>query len=289
VLELSENTVHVRCLYPESVGRQVRLRTDAKKWVYAHVRSDVPWLRIPAPHVSGPQQAVIGFEVDSGQVHGNGTAHEGRLQIAANAGQQLIVRVRVEVEGTPAVRPPPPRPESRKIIELPPLAVPSARGPQPVWFGALVGLALRLLLAGPADVYARVAMAPPGAAPPGSFATWVQAPLVDGQFVRPVVVTTWWVGSVIGFLLLRRRSSQLSDWICGLIAGAVLGLIGSATLACLLPWLDAPPRWLLARMVATGGAAWLATAVWIILAGGWWAMMGAVIGWLLGRRHTEIG
>src|SRR5207247_504576 len=130
----------------------------------------------------------IGFEVDSGQVHGNGTAHEGRLQIAANAGQQLIVKVRVEVEGTPSAPPPSPRrPESRKIIERPPLAAPPEQAPRPVLLGALLGCLLRLLLAGPADVYARVAAA--AAAPSGSFATWVQPPLVDGNFVRPVVLT----------------------------------------------------------------------------------------------------
>ena len=44
------------------------LQTPAKKWVYGHVDSDAPWLRVLTPAVSGPQQAQIGYEVDVRQL-----------------------------------------------------------------------------------------------------------------------------------------------------------------------------------------------------------------------------
>src|SRR5207247_120071 len=52
--------------------------------------------------VSGPQQAIIAFEVDP--KHGNGTLLEGKLQISANGGQTLTVKVSADVRGAPRVR-----------------------------------------------------------------------------------------------------------------------------------------------------------------------------------------
>jgi hypothetical protein len=280
-VHLSEQDVHVRCHYPETVGRQVVLRTEAKKWVYAHVRSTVPWLRPTAPQVSGPQQAVIPFEVDSRLLAGNGAAHEGRLQVAANAGQQLTVRVRVEVEGAAFAE------LARPRVERPPEKPPEPEAPRvrrPFVAGALTGLLLRLFLAVPGDLYARVVAAPPGPTPAGGFATWLEPPVIDGAFVRPIVLTTWWLGAVVGFLLLRRRGGRPADTLGGLIAGAVFGLVGSATLACLLPALDAVPRGLWGLLGRPGGPAWVWTPLWVGLAAGWWALVGGAVGWLRGRR-----
>ena len=58
---------------------------------------DVPWLRVPAPDVSGPQQTAVTFEADSSRLPATGTP-EGRLLITANAGQKLTVRVRLSVQ-----------------------------------------------------------------------------------------------------------------------------------------------------------------------------------------------
>src|SRR5262249_51465810 len=82
--------------------------TAAPKGGYPEVESDVPWLRVTSPSVSGPQQAVVAFEVDGRQLE-PGPTHEGRLRITANAGQALTLRVRATVPAAPA-------PETRGLL-----------------------------------------------------------------------------------------------------------------------------------------------------------------------------
>src|SRR5262249_2374297 len=91
----------------EPVKGQVTLRTDVKKWVYAQVDSDAPWLKVTTPNVTGPQVAQIGFEVDPRKLRANGT-HEAQLQVVANGGQRLSLPVRVLVD----------RPESSAFLRL---------------------------------------------------------------------------------------------------------------------------------------------------------------------------
>jgi hypothetical protein len=95
--------VRFSCTYPETQRFQVALRTNAKKWVYANVESDSPWLKVLTPHVAGPQHAAIAFEVDSRFLPGGGHC-EGRLKIQANAGQNLAIRVGGETRGAPTAR-----------------------------------------------------------------------------------------------------------------------------------------------------------------------------------------
>ncbi len=123
-VQISHKEVALACQYPHSVRGQVNLHTTAKKWVYANIDSDSPWLRVLTPLVSGPQQAAIGFEIDPRQVPGDRA--EGKLTITANAGQTLSVRVMVEVRGAPA------RARGRGLL-------------QPVCTMALAFLLLRLL------------------------------------------------------------------------------------------------------------------------------------------------
>jgi hypothetical protein len=96
-LQLSEHEFQARCAPPEVVRGQVTLRTPAKKWVYAHISSNAPWLRVTTPQVSGPQHAIISFEIDSSLTVEDDPVHEAVLQVIANAGQVLTVRVRVEL------------------------------------------------------------------------------------------------------------------------------------------------------------------------------------------------
>ncbi len=116
VVQVAPADVRLACTYPENVRSQVGLQTGAKKWVYAVITSDNPWLRVLTPHVSGPQQATIAFEVDPRQ--GNGTPLEGKLHISANGGQVLVVKVVAEVRGAPRPRRAPraPAPESPEPI-----------------------------------------------------------------------------------------------------------------------------------------------------------------------------
>src|SRR5262249_15374481 len=52
VIQVNPEETRLTALYPEVVQGQVVLWTQAKKWVYADVDSDVPWLRITTPAVS---------------------------------------------------------------------------------------------------------------------------------------------------------------------------------------------------------------------------------------------
>jgi hypothetical protein len=267
-LQLSEDQVHFTCVHPEVVRGNVALRAGTKKWVYAYSDSDASWLKVTTPTVSGPQQTVIGFEIDSGLLEPNQT-HLGTVQITANAGQRLVLRVWVDVRR-------PHEPFTRRLL-------------RPFFVGALLALVFRLLLAAPADVQARVLASSAPAA--GSFPTWLESPLADPQsaehFIRHFVLSTWWLGSVMGFVLLWRQRSHWSDTFFGGIAGAVVGISGGASLACLLALIDSVPRiaWRELNGVIGGtrlaGAGWLWTPAWIILASLCWTVVGALAGFLL--------
>ena len=107
-VKLSLEEMKLRCKYPETVRLQVGLQTPAKKWVYAQVTSETPWLRVLTPQVGGPQQATIAFEVDSNLAISG--SNEGNLQVTANGGQKLILRVLADVQGAPPRRKPVPPP-----------------------------------------------------------------------------------------------------------------------------------------------------------------------------------
>jgi hypothetical protein len=109
----------------------------------------------------------------------------------------------------------------------------------------------------------------------------------DALFVRHFVLATWWVGAVGGGALLWRLTGRWPDAVCGTVAGAGAGILGSATLACLVPLLDLLPwlGWsLLARVAGRGGlvdAVWLWTPLWIVTAALGWGLLGGGVGVLL--------
>jgi hypothetical protein len=266
-LQLSEEEARFVCLYPEVAQGQVTLQTPVKKWVYGSAESDMPWLRVTTPTVSGPQQAVVGYEVDSSLMD-EGRLHEGRLRVLANAGQRLELRVVVDVRR-------PPQPFTRRLL-------------RPFFAGMVLAFLLRLLLGLPADLYARVLAADGPVA--GSFDSWLESPLnrpdLAALYVRHFVLATWWLGAAAGAVVLWRRGSRWADVPYGVIAGAVAGVLGSATFACLLPVLDVVPRLLwhvLRDGVAGGGLAespWIWTPVWMVLAAVWWGTLGGGLGLL---------
>ena len=90
-----ESEYHYTLVPPEVATGQVLLRASSKKWIYATADSNRHWLRLAAASVSGSQQAVLGFEIDSSLMD-EGT-HEGTIQVTANAGQQFHIRVFVDV------------------------------------------------------------------------------------------------------------------------------------------------------------------------------------------------
>ncbi len=284
-LALSDVEVRYVLAPPEVAQGQVTLRTPAKKWVYASVDSDVPWLRVTTPNVSGPQQATVGYEVDSTLLD-PGT-HEGTVRLSANAGQRLALRVVVDVAK-------PQEPWTRRLL-------------RPFLAGAILLLIYRLLLAIPADIYARIIAG--GQA--GDLMTWRESPLAPAEakpgatvreedagkaFVRNVAMTSWWMGAIVGAVVLWQRGRdvaaqavgrRLADAFCGLLAGAVAGLVAAATLACALPALDWPARWLWTQMADAlhesvfAKSPWLWTPAWIVTAACCWAAAGALLGGVL--------
>lgn len=271
LLQLSDSEFQFICTPPEVVQAKVTLRSSSKKWVYAQAESETPWLRILTPSVSGPQQTQIAFEVDSTLMDAGGL-HQGLLQLTANAGQKLTVRVQVQCHR-------PHQPFTRRLL-------------RPFFVGALLALLLRLLLTGPADLYARGWGQSSDAA--WSLAPWVYTNGSENHFLRMFVFATWWVGIFLGLGMVWRRGDRVADLFCGAVAGAFAGALLSATLGCVLLVFDAVPGALLTRLTAPGAFAaapgfWM--LLWIVLACVCWAVLGGGAGFLLsglGQRGLQL-
>src|SRR5262245_55248451 len=104
VVKLSQSEVRFAIAYPQSLKFQVSLQTAARKWVYAHVTSSAPWLKVLTPQVAGPQKAAIGLEIDTQAMPGPNA--ESAVQVIANGGQKLTLRVAVEAQGVRAAAAP---------------------------------------------------------------------------------------------------------------------------------------------------------------------------------------
>jgi hypothetical protein len=284
VVQLTPAEVLASCTAPDPARHQVSLHTASKKWVYANVESDTPWIRVLTPQVAGPQQAAIAFEVDSRQVP-RGRPAEGALQVSANGGQNLTLRVRAQLLGGGASL--------------------TGRLLRPVLVGALGFLLLRLLLAPVLDGLARQvatveAASRAGLPVPDGYGNWLALPWVQlyfaggelgpgaadfrtyftGYFIFIVTLCTFWLGAVGGAWALWRRGGGLLSVPWGLVAGAVGGLAAAATLACLVLAGDLLPHALWALAALPAGPA--GVALWIPLAVVCWTLVGAGVGALLG-------
>jgi hypothetical protein len=270
-LQLSEQSLHIFCKQPEVAHSRVMLRTNAKKWVYAQVDSDKPWLRVTTPSVSGPQQAQVSFEVDSSLLDADGL-NLGTVYLTANASQKLTLRVQVNCTR-------PHEPFTRRLL-------------RPFFVGALLALMLRLLLTGPADLYARGW----GQATDAAWrqAPWIYASGAENHFLKRFILATWWAGIFLGAALVRRRGGSWTDVFCGGIAGAFAGVISAGTLGCVLLVFDAAPgalltHWTSPKHFAEAPAVW--TLIWIALASACWAIVGGGAGFLLsslGQRGLHL-
>ena len=350
-VQLSESEVRLQVTAPDVARGQVALRTTTKKWVFAQVESDVPWLRPTKSSVSGPQQAQIGFDIDS-TLMDDRPQQEGTLRVSANGGQRLALRVSVAVQfrarlhsgrgddangtasgagsaadagadddGSRCPLPPPlPLPMSAvatvrrgagkpaPLDWLPQPAVVPRRADsvgvrllRPLVIGVALALVFRLLLAAPAEIFARVLVSGIKEPVPGSLDSWKHSPLErkdDGNvreehFLKWFVVATWWIGGLAGAWLVWRRGGRPSDLLFGSAAGVAGGLPAAATAACLMVVLDGLPRAVLAQLTPTGSApsAWGATPLWLLSAGLCWAAYGAGFAYLLcafGRSGTRV-
>jgi hypothetical protein len=270
-LQLSDQEFQFVCTPPDVVQARVTLRTNTKKWVYAQADSDTTWLRVTTPTVSGPQQTQITFEVDSTLMDAGGL-HAGTIHIVANAGQRLAVRVHVSCNR-------PHEPFTRRLL-------------RPFFVGALLALLLRLLLTGPADLYARGWGQAAGAGSP--LAPWVYTTGSENHFLKLFILSVWWVGIFLGAAMVWRRGGRVSDVVFGAVAGAFAGVIAAGTLGCLLLVFDAVPGALLTRLTppsAFAAAPWFWMLVWVVLACSCWAILGGGAGFLLsglGQRGLRL-
>ncbi len=252
-VQVSDAEVRVSCKYPAPARGQVSIQTAAKKWVYARVETDVPWIRVLNPDVAGPREAPVNFAVDPRLVPDRRSA-TGKLLLTANAGQILTVEVRADVRGAPGP--------------------PGGRLLQPALAMAVILLLFRLVVAPLAGIQ--------GDGPAVATALF-EGPRDVGElfissFVRALALSTWWVGALAGLVLLWRRGGGLADLPFGIIAGAAAGLVGGATLACLILAGDLIPSWLWTMLGGSSGN----RIVWFMLVLLCWMGLGAAVGILLG-------
>jgi hypothetical protein len=299
LVQLGQKEVLHRCEYPETVRGQVALQTSAKKWVYANVESDSPWLRVLTPQVSGPQQAQIGYEIDTRQAPA-GQAALGTLTVHANGGQKLTLQVRAHVVGvTPSL--------ARRFL-------------QPVITCTLAFFLIRLALLPVMDFYGRgvaanealVKVTADGGEgrPSMMWGNWLRlnwarvyldpkpdvldpvlgeanAASVDrarefrdaftGYLLRIIVGLTWWVGAVLGVLVLW-RSGSMGDAPWGLIAGGATGIAASATLGSVVMIGDLVPHLLWQMTLQSDGDQLVRLPVWGLMTLAWWTLLGLLAG-----------
>jgi hypothetical protein len=79
-------------------------------------------------------------------------------------------------------------------------------------------------------------------------------------------------------MVLWRRGG-FSSLPSGLVAGSVAGVVGSATLACVVLLGDVVPHWFAERMLSGGGFG--ALLVWILMVLVWWAVLGGLVALVL--------
>ncbi len=317
-VRVSQAEVRLTCAYPQSVRHQVVLQTAARKWVYAVVSSDSPWLKVLTPMVSGPQQATVSFEVDPKL--GKGSRLDGPLRIVANAGQTLAVRVLVDVQGAPA--------RQRGLAGAGMLQGALALG--------LAFLLVRLFLVPFVDLGERSALMRAAAAkvgqpvasdsPVSQLGGWLRLPWASillgvdsglevklfnpgaagkfsprefhdfrhyftSYFIRSMVLWTWWVGAVVGACLIWMRGGGLANLPWGIVAGAGAGAAGSATLACAFLEIEILPHALWQVVLGGPGGGPFLWVFWVVIALAGWALAGGVLGLAMGpsrvlRRHV---
>ena len=123
-----------------------------------------------------------------------------------------------------------------------------------------------------------------GAAAPDALERWTTAATAEEAYLKVFVLSTFWIGGIVGLVTVAQRRGRWTDYFCGFIAGLGAGMAASATLACLISAGDWAPRlllWLLPFRRDPEPSAWLVAPVFILLACIWWTVFGAALGVLL--------
>ena len=181
--------------------------------------------------------------------------------------------------------------QSQPSAKLRPAASFGIRLFRPLVAGIALALMFRLVIAAPAELFARVLVSNVESPAPGSIECWKHSPLErkdDGtvrepQFLKWFVLATWWVGGLTGAWLVWRRGGNAPDLLFGTVAGVAGGLPAAATAACAMVVVDGLPRAVLGALPSSGSAmsAWVATPLWLALAAICWAALGAGFGYLM--------
>ncbi len=203
-LTLSESEVTVLCQRGVTAIGQVTLSAEAKKWVFARVVSETPWLEPIESDWAGSQGVTISFAIRGDHLPVN-TEQVGRLVIQANGGQKFAVEVRATVTN-------PPRQLGRDLIR---------------------GLTVGLLTAGVIRFLG--ALPDLGVRPLSGFGAWLSSASMEElqDYLRLVTLSLGWLGILVGGYVITRRGS-LRDFPAGLLTGGVTGLLVSATCGCLV-------------------------------------------------------
>jgi len=269
VVELSHDKIACVVSPGQVVEQTVSLRTANKKWVYAEVTSNVPWVRIKTSQVAGAQQAPVTFEIDSRQL-GRGDKHVTQVRMLANGGQELLLPIIVELHR-------PPRSLWDRVL-------------RPFLSVAIALLIYRLALLIPLDLIARLFWTSTTDPQPGTLAAWAEAPnLVEGCLTHFVLLTCW-IGPLVGGWLLWQRTGHWLDAVWGANAGVLMGVIVSAGVVCLLGVIEMIPRVVMGSIPAKPPA-FVATILWLFAITLWWLLLGGLTGVglpFLGARGVQI-
>ncbi|MFO0864076.1 MAG: hypothetical protein U0744_05380 [Gemmataceae bacterium] len=299
LVQVSPRSLDVRVRWPETKRISFHLQTASRKWVYATVTTDSPWLRPVQGSVAGPQQAVVAVEVDARLAAAQKGEPTGAIHLTANGGQKIIVQVRLGVDGAPGPRKP--------LGSL----------PRTLLCMALFFMLLRIVLVPFVDMGGRTEIVRQAAAktgldlgrtsflhdvagwlrlPWGSILAGSDRPLPDeiageghvvparvfrdyfaARFIRALALWTFWIGGPVGAYLAWRRGSGFVDAIWGFVAGIPAGAMAAVTIASLFLVCETIPHTMWSATFGTwsGIGAWTA---WAFLAVAGWGLCGLALG-----------
>ena len=140
---------------------------------------------------------------------------------------------------------------------------------RPLLVVTVLFLLLRVLLVPIADLLARIILGDVGPHPRGTLERWETAAWTEEAYLKVFVLATFWIGGLVGVILVAQRRGRWTDYICGLLGGCGAGLAASATLGYLVTAGDWLPRNLLRLLTArltNDVSPWIVTPAWILLA-----------------------
>lgn len=164
---------------------EVKVETNAKKWVYAFVETDVPWIKATQPASSGGQATTISFQVNTRGLPPDSRQH-GTLTIIGNGGQRMQVKINLALAAAP------------NTVQ---------RFMQPIVAGLLTGLLVRLLAALP-NYFARHSPVLPA-----------------GSYVLKFALSSFWIVILVLWFLLRKQGKlrdYLAAILVGGLGGLIL-------------------------------------------------------------------